>query len=60
MLFLPGVAIQFKETVQNCEVCDDFNDFLAVQHKQRLMTHKFPDTLWSKVAQDIFTLGNQN
>ena len=24
------------------------------------MTHKLPDTPWSKVAQDIFILGNQN
>ena len=57
VLFWPGTAGQIKKTVQNCEVC---NDFLFRQQKEPLMTHKLPDIPWSKVAQDIFVLGNEN
>ena len=56
MLFWPSMAGQIKEQVQNCEVC---NDFLARQQKEPLMTHKIPDTPWSKVGQDLFTYGNE-
>lgn len=54
--FWPGMAGQIKETVYTCEVS---NDFLARQQKETLMTHKLPDTPWSKVALDIFALGNR-
>ena len=55
-LFWPSMAGQIKEQVQNCEVCDDF---LARQLKEPLMTHKIPDTPWSKVGQDLFTYGSE-
>ena len=57
MLFWPCMADQIKDEVQNCEVC---NDFLARQQKESLMTHKIPETPWSKVCQDLFTLGDEN
>ena len=57
VLFWPGMADQIKDQVQNCEVC---NDFLARQQKEPLMTHKIPETPWSKVGQDLFTLGDEN
>ena len=47
---------QIKEQVQNCEVC---NDLRAKQQKEPLMTHKIPDTPWSKVGQDLFTYRNE-
>ena len=56
VLFWPSMAGQIKEQVQNCEVC---NDFLARQQKEPLMTHKIPDTPWSKVGQDLFTYGSE-
>lgn len=57
VLFWPSMADQIKDQVQNCEVC---NDFLARQQKEPLMTHKIPETPWSKVGQDLFTLGDEN
>ena len=56
VLFWPSMSGQIKEQVQNCEVC---NDFLARQQKEPLMTHKIPDTPWSKVGQDLFTYGSE-
>ena len=56
-LFWPGMAGQIKDQVQRCEVC---NDFLARQQKEPLMTHKIPETPWSKVGQDLFTVGGEN
>ena len=53
VLFWPSMADQIK----NCEVS---NDFLARQQKEPLMTHKIPETLWSKVGQDLFTLSDEN
>ena len=57
VLFWPSMADQIKDQVQGCEVC---NDFLARQQKEPLMTHKIPETLWSKVGQDLFTLGDES
>ncbi|PFX34821.1 Uncharacterized protein K02A2.6 [Stylophora pistillata] len=57
VLFWPSMADQIKDQVQNCEVC---NDFLARQQKEPLMTHKIPETPWSKVGQDLFTLGDES
>ena len=57
VLFWPSMADQIKDQVQNCEVC---NDFLARQQKVPLMTHKIPETPWSKVEQDLFILGDEN
>ena len=59
VLFWPSMADQIKNQVQNCEVS---NDFLASrQQKEPLMTHKIPgQTPWSKVGQDLFTLGDEN
>lgn len=57
VLFWPSMADQIKDQVQNCKVC---NDFLARQQKEPLMTHKIPETPWSKVGQDLFTLGDEN
>ena len=51
------MADKIKDQVQNCEVC---NDFLARQLKEPLMTHKIPETTWSKVCQDHFTFGDEN
>ena len=56
VLFWPGMISRIKEQVQSCEVC---NDFLARQQKEPLMTHKIPDTRWSKVGQDLFVLGKE-
>ena len=56
VLFWPGMTGQIKELVQKCAVC---NDFQARQQKEPLMTHKIPDTPWSKVGQDLFTLENE-
>ena len=56
VLFWPSMAGQIKELLQNCEVC---KDFLARQKKELLMTHRIPDTPWSKVGQDLFTYGNE-
>ena len=50
MLFWPGMAGQIKDQVQRCEVC---NDFLVRQQKEPLMTHKIPETPWTKVGQDV-------
>lgn len=55
--FWRSMANQIKDQVQNCEVR---NDFLARQQKEPLMTHKIPETPWSKVGQDLFTLGDEN
>ena len=57
VLFWPGMVGQIKDQVQRCEVC---NDFLARQQKEPLMTHKIPETPWSKVGQDLFTEGGEN
>ena len=57
VLFWLSMADQIKDQVQNCEVC---NDFLARQQKEPLMTHKIPETPWSKVGQDLFTLDDEN
>ena len=57
VLFWPGMVGQIKDQVQCCEVC---NDFLARQQKEPLMTHKIPETPWSKVGQDLFTEGGEN
>ena len=57
VLFWPSMADQIKDPVQNCEVC---NDFLATQRKEPLMTHKIPESPWSKFGQDLFTLGDEN
>ena len=57
VLFWPSMADQIKDQVHNCEDC---NDFLARQQKEPLMTHKIPKTPWSKVGQDLFTLGDEN
>ncbi|XP_022785990.1 uncharacterized protein K02A2.6-like [Stylophora pistillata] len=57
VLFWSSMADQIKDQVQNCEVC---NEFLARQQKEPLMTHKIPETPWSKVGQDLFTLGDEN
>lgn len=43
--FWPGMANQIKDRVQKCEVC---NDFLDRQQKEPLMTHKVPETPWSR------------
>ena len=51
------MADQIKNKVQNCKVC---NDFLARQQKEPLVTHKIPGTPWSKVGQDLYTLGDEN
>ena len=56
VLFWPGMTGQIKALVQKCAVC---NDFQARQQKEPLMTHKIPDTPWSKVGQDLFTLENE-
>ena len=56
VLFWPGVTSQIRELVQKCAVC---NDFQARQQKEPLMTHKIPDTPWSKVGKDLFTIGNE-
>ncbi|PFX31704.1 Retrovirus-related Pol polyprotein [Stylophora pistillata] len=50
VLFWPSMADQIKDQVQNCEVC---NDFLARQQKEPLMTHKIPETPWSKEKGDV-------
>ena len=52
ILFWPGMSSEIKEKVKSYEVC---NDFLAKQQKEPLMTHKIPDTPWSKVGQDLFS-----
>ena len=52
VLFWLNIASQIKKRVQKCEVC---NYFLARQQKEPLMTHKIPDTPWSRVGQDLFT-----
>ena len=57
VLFWPSMADEIKDQVQNCEVC---NDFLARQQKEPLMTHTISETPWSKVGQDLFTLGDEN
>ena len=57
VLFWPSKVHQVKDQVQNCEVC---NDFLARQLKEPLMTHKIPETPWSKIGQDLFILGDDN
>lgn len=57
VLFWPSMADQIKDQVQSCEVC---NDFLARQQREPLMTHKIPETPWSKVGQDLFTLGDES
>lgn len=57
VLFWPGMAGQIKDQVQCCKVC---NDFLARQQKEPLMTHKIPETPWTKVGQDLFTVGGEN
>lgn len=57
VLFWPSMADQIKDQVQSCEVC---NDFLARQQREPLMTHKIPETPWSKLAQDLFTLGDES
>ena len=57
VLFWPGMVGQIKDQVQRCEVC---NDFLARQQKEPRMTHKIPETPWSKVGQDLFTEGGEN
>ena len=57
MLFWQSMADQIKDQVQSCEVC---NDFLARQQREPLMTHKIPETPWSKVGQDLFTLGDES
>ena len=50
VLFWPNMADQIKD-----QVC---NDFLARQQKEPLMTHKIPETPWSKVSpyRDYFEL----
>ena len=57
VLLWPSMLDQIKNQVQSCEVC---NDFLARQRKEPLMTHKIPKTPWSKVGQDLFTLGDES
>ena len=49
VLFWPNMADQIKD-----QVC---NDFLARQQKEPLMTHKIPETPWSKVGQDLTLQG---
>ena len=56
VFFWLSMPRKIKGQVQNCEVC---NDFLARQQKEPLMTHNIPDTLWSKVGQDLFTYGSE-
>ena len=56
VLFWPGMAGQIKEQVQNCAVC---NAFLTGQKKEPLITHRIPDTPWSKVGQDLFIYWNE-
>ena len=55
VLFWP--SMQTKSKIKFRTVC---NDFLARQQKEPLMTHKIPETLWSKVGPDLFTLSDEN
>ena len=50
VLFWPGMANDIRNKVQSCEIC---NDFQTKQQKEPLMTHKIPETPWSKVGQDL-------
>ena len=54
VLFWLSIESQIKKKVQNREVC---NYVLARQQNEPLMTHKIPDTPWSKVCQNLFTYG---
>ena len=53
-VILAGMASQIKDQAQHCEV---WNDFLARQQKEPLMTHKIPESPGSKVRQDLFAMG---
>ena len=57
VLFWPGLKAEIQNMVSQCEMC---NCFLAKQQKEPMMTPEIPSRPWQIVAQDLFSLNNQN
>ena len=56
-LFWPGMTQQIRDEVSKCGVCAEY---AVSQPKEPLMTPELPSRPWSIVAQDLFSLGDEN
>ena len=50
-VFWPGMNKEVKEWIQTCEACREFEQTPC---KETLMSHEIPDSLWQKIAADLF------
>ena len=56
VVFWPGMTTELKEYVSSCDTC---NAHRQDQPREPLMSQPVPDRPWSRVAVDLFTLGNK-
>ena len=56
-LFWPGMTQQMRDELSKCGVCAEY---AFSQPKEPLMTPELPSRPWSIVAQDLFSLGDEN
>ena len=56
-LFWPCMTQQIRYEMSKCGVCAEY---AVSQHKEPLMTPELPSRPWSIVAQDLFSLGDEN
>lgn len=57
VIFWPGMTTDIRQLVSQCSVC---NEFLQKQPKEPLMTYEIPSYPWQMVAQDLFTVNNED
>lgn len=56
-IYWPGITSHIEEMVKTCDVCQQFQN---KQRSESMLAHEIPDTPWSKVGTDIFTLNSKD
>ncbi|XP_062603618.1 uncharacterized protein K02A2.6-like [Saccostrea cucullata] len=54
-LFGPGIIMQLKDMIEQCNIC---NRYRNAQQKEPMIPHDIPNRPWQKVAADIMFFGN--
>ena len=52
-IYWPGINREIEDLVSRCSLCSTHRN---KQQKEPLIEHEIPDTPWTKVASDLFTL----
>ena len=56
-VYWPGIDKEIEELVVNCEMCQIYRN---LQQSESEIKHEIPETPWTKVGMDLFTLKSKD